>query len=62
MPRYGNIPGPCFAFITRSTPIAIAAVRFATPSHLARLTTIVHELSSAHSGRSVTSSFDQKSC
>ena len=40
----------------------IAAVRFETPSRLARATTMAHERSSARSSRSITSSRDQKYC
>ena len=53
---YGNSPRASLAVRTRSTPIAIAAVRLATPSVAARSTTLLQERSSARSSRSITSS------
>jgi hypothetical protein len=51
---HGNSPRICLDLTTRSTPIAIAAVRLETPSRLARATTIDQERSSARSSRSIT--------
>ena len=59
---YGNNPRICLVFTTRSTPIAIAAMRPEMPSRLARASTIAHERSSVCSLGRITSSFDQKYC
>src|SRR5579872_3041478 len=60
--RHGNSPRSCLALRTRSTPIAMAAVRFETLSFSARRTTWRHDRSRACSSRLMTSFFDQKYC
>src|SRR5881409_626952 len=57
---HGNKPRTCLALMTRSTPVAIAAVRCDTLCSFARLITCANECSRIRKSLSVTSDSDHK--